>query len=372
MSFLKPDQPLLFDERKEHIKRQTSAIIPMRVVYPETQRTKIAREIEIGRRKVFESDGLLGIIESVEDAQYVARVMAKLKYGSSHILFNDLASGLYSAYTRKEGFAEEPCQLVDKETQQPVKTIFTLSHEAVFKLMLGPLVNDRGRAISGAGPVVSQIKDQIIPILRGEKVEPVACSSIQKTTRDGRKIEAAVFGKPIVIDKWTTSAVRIILDHYFFPIFESEVKASDKFLNQVAGLGAFLSFGRYILKKRGQNNFPQTPDAHKLILSIQAAFEMHGFAPGIVRENSLGRHNVTFRRTAIKDLRPEAMESNGRPNFKAFSKFVSSVGIMYRAALDETGIIEHLPPNVLIPATERGAEFPDDPRIVFVKVDCKK
>ncbi len=372
MSIFNPNQPPIFDESKEHIKRQTTAITPMRVVYPETQRSKIASEIEAGRRRAFESDGVLGLVESSEDAEYVARIMARLKYGSSHILFNDLASGLYSAYTRKETFAEEPRQLVDKETQRPVKTVFTLSHEGLFKLMLGPLVNDKGRAISGAGPVVSQLKDQILPILRGEEVEPIACSSIQKKGKDGQVIEAAVFGKPIVIDKWTSNAVRIMLDHYFFPILESDTRAGDKYLNQVAGLAAFLNFGRYLLRQTGKGGFPQTPDAHKLILSVQAAFEMQGFAPGIVRENSIGRHNVIFRRAAIKDLRPEAIESTGRPNFRAFSDFVSNVGQMYRAALDETGIEDQLPANVLIPATEKGAEFPTDQRVVFVKVDRKK
>ena len=371
MSIIDRDQLLLFDETKENIKRQTSSVIPVRVVYPEAVRSKVAAEIKSGKRAVFENNGVTGLIESRDDAEYVARIMAKLKYGSSHILFNDLASGLYSAYTRKEGFSEAR-QLVDKETGRPEKTLFTLSHEAIYKLMLGPLVNSNGRAISGAGPVVREIKDQILPILRGEQVEPTACATIQKVRPDGVRIEAAVFGKPIIIDKWSTSAARIMLDHYFFPILESDTIAGDKYLNQVAGLTAFLSFGRFLLRQRQGGSYPQTPDAHKLILSLQAAFEMRGFAPGIVKENSLGRANVTLRRTAVKDLRPEAVASTGRIDFRAFSDFVSRVGQMYRTALDETGIEAQLPHDVLIPATERGAEFPTNPRVVFIKVDKDK
>jgi len=373
MSIFNPTQPLLFDPNKEKIKRQTSSITPMRVVYPETQKHKVSSDIESGRKKAFESDGVLGLIETEEDAEYVARIMARLKYGSTHLLFNDLASGLYSALTRKEGFAEEPRQLVDKESQRPIKTVFTLSHEALYKLMLGPIVNDNGRAIMGAGPVVDQLKREITPILRGEESEPIACSSIHRRNSEGRLIEAAIFGKPIIIDKWSKNAVRILLDHYFFPIFESEIKADDKYLNQVAGLSAFLGFGRYILKQKGiKGSFPQTPDAHKLILSIQAACEMDGFAPGIVRQNSLGRNNVVLRRIAIRSLRPEAINSKGYPNFKEFSEFVSHVGQMYWEALEETGIKDQLPDNVMIPATSKGAEFPSDPRIVFIKVDRKK
>lgn len=372
MSLFNPKQPFLFDESKEHIRKQISAITPMSVVYPEAQRQKIADDIESGRRKVFESDGVMGLVSSKEDAAYLARVMARLKYGSNHILFNDLASGLYTAYTRKELFAEEPRRLIDQKTGKVVKTVFTLSHDAVFKLMMGPLVNEKGRAITGAGPVVGQIKDQILPILRGEEVEPIACCSIQRY-KDGKLIEAAVFGKPIIVDTWTTNAARIMLDNAFFPLLEYEAKAGDKYLNQVAGLGAFLSFGRYILKQQGEKGFPQTPDAHKLILSIQAAFEMQGFAPGIVRENRLGRNNVIFRRAAVQSLRPDAMASTGRINFKAFSDFVATVGRMYRAALDETGIEDQLPDKVLVPATDRGAEFPAyNKRIVFVKVDSAR
>jgi hypothetical protein len=347
----------------------------VRIAYPEVQRFNLANQIEEGKRKVFESDGVMGLIESEKEAQYLARIMAKLKYGSSNIYFNDLGSGLYTAYTRKEGFAEAPRQLIDKDTGRPEKTVFTLSHEAIFKLLLGPLVDNNGRAIHGAGPVVKTIKDQILPILRGEQSEPVACASIQRIRPDGTRIEAAVFGKPIIIDKWTTNAARIMLDHSFFPIFESEAKADDKYLNQVAGLGPFLSFGRYLLRERKGGSYPQTPDAHKLILSLQAAFEMAKFAPGIVRENSLGRFNVSLRRKAVKELRPEAVDSKGRIEWQAFSNFVSQVGQMYREALDETGIESQLPDKALIPATERGAEFPKEPelqKIVFVKVDRKK
>jgi len=372
-------QPLLFDPSKENIKRQTSAITPVRVAYPEAQRHNLADQIAAGKRKVFEQDGVTGLIESQEDAEYLARVMARLKYGTSNLLFNDLATGLYTAHTRGEQFAEVRT-LVDSETGKPEKTVFTLSHEAIYKLVMGPIVNAHGRAIAGAGPVVDEIKKQIMPILRGEMVEPTAAASINRKLADGTTVSALIFGKPIIIDKWSPYAARILLDHGFFPMLEDEMTAGDKYLNQVAGLSGFLNFGRYLLRQRSKGHehresYPQTADAHRLILSLQGAFEMRSFAPGIVKENSLGRNNVSLRRTAVKELRPEAVNSQGRINFREFSDFVSQVGRMYRAALDETGIEDQLNEKTLIPATEKGAEFPSTPgleRVVFVKVDRKK
>jgi len=81
------EQALLnFDISKENIPRQITAIVPTRNIHTETGRSRIAQEIEDGKRKpyskriAFELEGVKGLINREQDALLVAASIARYKY----------------------------------------------------------------------------------------------------------------------------------------------------------------------------------------------------------------------------------------------------------------------------------------------------
>lgn len=369
-----------FDRDQEKIGRQYSVVYPVRTVYPETQRYKLAEQVRRRERQFIES-GVTGLVESPEDAEAVAMVVAKLKYGAHHALFHDLGVGIYTALTRPNSPVQfyDVRHLRDTKSGKIEKTVVTISGEGIVKLALGPLVNDNGRAITGAGPIVGEQKDRLREVLTGKRAEPIAAASITRKREDGSKIDAIVYGKPIVIDKFTTNdAFAIALDHSFFPVIETDgsIKAKELHVHHVAGLFAVASFGAYILKKKAwsadeRESLPTAPEVHKLLLYLQAAAEMTVFAPTVVQQSN-DRFNFRFRRkTTIRELRPGAINSQGRIRWSEFSQFVANGGRIYGTAIDELGILDQLHPDTLVPATDKGAEFPDhvNKEIVYIKAD---
>jgi len=371
----RPIAPLTeFDKTKENIGRQYSVAYPLRTVYPETQREKIALEVKINERKFFEQ-GVTGVVESQEDVQLLATTLARLKYGADHTLFHDLGVNIHTALTRpndKTSFYDVR-YLRDDATGKIEKTAVTISLEGITKLTLGPLVNDKGRAITGAGPVVKEQKKRLHELLYGHRAEPVAGASFN-ITKDKKIKKGVIYGKPIIIDKFTKDAFVILLDNTFFPVMENDKKNKIKelYLHHVAGLSSVIAFGRYLLRQEKKGSYPQTPEVHKALLYLQAASEMQKFAPSIIRSQGNGRYNFVFRRgSTISELRPEAKRSDGYIDYREFSNFISNVGRIYATALTKLDIFDHLHERTLVPSIEKGAEFPDNINkdVVYIKAD---
>lgn len=360
-----------FEKAKEKIPRQYSVVYPIRTVWPETRKNEIAEQVRNKEREFLES-GVTALVKSDKDTEDLALTVARMKYGVNNVLFHDLGVGLHTALTKpNNGVSFYNLDHLKTNDGKIVKTVVTVSLDGLFKLALGPLVDDNGRAITGAGPVVKDMKDRLKRILYTQEPEPVAAATL--TNKQGKKV--VIYGRPLIVDKFRADAFHIQIDHYFFPMIEHNegTKIKEIHLHHVAGLASVLSFGRYLLNTGSgkKEDYPKTPDAHKLLLYMQAAAEMTKFAPSVIKQQGDGRYNFVFRRgTAVKDLRPSAVNSEGRIRFGDFSSFVAKTGTMYRAALEELDIIKELHPKTLVPATARGAEFPKElPEIVYIKAE---
>ena len=192
--------------------------------------------------------------------------------------------------------------------------------------------------------------------------------------------EAIVEGEPVRIYRKVSGArdaLIIDLDYFFFPAIETdgELRMKDQYLHQVAGLTSFLQLGSKI-QSRGKKQGIGVLTARKIMLAAQAAFELWTFAPGIVKENQSGRFNISLRRQAVGDLYPSAVDKGtGRIRFKEFSDAVSLAGQYFNNAIEATEIKDELLKHekILIPAIEKGAEFPEEhPQIVYIKADSAK
>ena len=365
-----------FDKKNEKIPRQYSVVYPIRTVYPETQRNKLSDEVR-KKERAFLKAGVSALVKSEKDVETLALTIAKLKYGANHTLFHDLGVGIHTGITRPNSNISffDVRHFKDDSTGKIAKTVVTVSLEGLYKLALGPLVNNNGRAISGAGPVVKEQKKRLSHILYGEIAEPIAAASVN--TPNGKKV--VIYGKPIIIDKFHKDAFHLQLDNYFFPVVETEdaLKMRELHLHHVAGLSSVLSFGRYLLNfgKGRKGDYPETPEAHKVLLYLQAACEMYYFAPGVVKKQAEGRYNFVFRKKpTVKELRPDAIRADGYIRWKDFSTFIAKTGIMYGTALKQLDILDHLHPKTLVPATDKGAQFPKDisDQIVYIKADTVK
>lgn len=375
-----------FDVSREKIRRQIRSVTPVRIVYGETARNYLEEQVKSKERqlKIIE-EGVTGAIDTVEDAQLVAQVFASLKYGVQNAVFSDLGVGLYTAYTTDPNvFWEEPqtSYFFDPETEErkPDRTIFTVSWEGVYKLLFGPLVNDRGIAVAGAGPVVNELKKKVKPALLGVEAEPLAMASVNLPTNE----KISFIGKPITLVAYNNSAVRISVDHTFYPLAltDDQHKARTKFLHAPAGLTAVLALGARLRRNRAKGSpgdlepTPQVQVARRLILTAQAAYEMDAFAPGITTKNRKGRFNIILRRHVIGDLFPETAKPSlkGKFRYGAAIRKTGAIGDMYQRAIDELGILHDLDDRTIILANRSAAEFPEtdvDPHqnAIFIKGD---
>ena len=378
---------LNFDRSKENIPRQITAIVPTRNIHTETGRTRIAQDVKDGLRKpfskktAFELEGVKGLIEREEDALLVAASIARYKYSVNNAYISDIGAGLYTMITTGKGLYD--CkELVTRDfktkREDKVGARVIISLDTLYKAAFGALVNDNGRAIHGAGEIVEEAKVKIMPIIDGKVPMPRAYASIQKVDRKtGETIEAVIEGEPIRVYRKVSGArdaLIVDLDYFFFPAIErgESLIAGDLYIHQVAGLTSFLQLGAKIHREGKKTGSIDVTTARKIILSAQAAYELRYFAPDIVKENQSGRINISLRRGAVGDLYPSAISSQGRIRFKEFSDAVSLAGQYYNKAIEATGIRDELIKRrkIIIPATERGAEFPQEhPQIVYIKAD---
>ena len=385
------EQDLLnFDKTKENIPRQITAIVPTRNIHTETGRTRIAQDVKDGIRKpfskrtAFELEGVRGLIEREADALLVAASIARYKYSVNNAFISDIGAGLYTMITNGKGLYD--CkELVTRDLktkrEEKVGARVIISLETLYKAAFGALVNDNGRAIHGAGEIVEEAKEKIIPIIDGKVPMPRAYASIQKIDRKtGETIEAVIEGEPIRVYRKASGArdaLIVDLDYFFFPAIEKgeSLTAGDLYIHQVAGLTVFLQLGAKIHRGGKKTQSIDVTTARKIILSAQAAYELRYFAPDIVKENQRGRINISLRRGAVRDLYPSAVSSQGYIRYKEFSEAVSLAGQYYNKAIEATGIKDELirKGNIIIPATEKGAEFPkEQPLIVYIKADKAK
>jgi hypothetical protein len=364
--------------------------VPTRNIHTETGRSRIAQEIEDGKRRpfskrnAFELEGVKGLIERKEDALLVAASIARYKYSANNAFISDIGAGLYTMITNGKGLYD--CkELVTRDLktgkEDKVGARVIISLDTLYKAAFGALVNDNGRAIHGAGEIVEEAKEKIMPIIDGKVPMPRAYASVQKTDRKtGETIEAVIEGEPIRVYRKVSGArdaLIVDLDYFFFPAIEKGdiLKACDLYIHQVAGLTSFLQLGAKIQRGGNKSGSIDVTTARKIILSAQAAYELRFFAPDIVKENQSGRINISLRRGAVGDLYPSAISSQGRIRFKEFSDAVSLAGQYYNKAIEATGIKDELIKRgkIIIPATERGAEFPKEhPQIVYIKADKVK
>jgi len=404
------EQALLkFDKTKENIPRQITAAVCTRPLYPEVVKGYIADKINnkdydniyLSQQKRFEIEGIKGYIEKNEDALLVAGSLARYKYSVNNAYISDIGAGLHSMVTTQgEGLFEwHELQSINMKTNEVEKTgaRIILSTDTLRKAMFGPLVDHNGRAIHGAGDIVGEAWDKIQPFLDGKVPMPRAYASIHKniyqTNEKGKLLkdkngkfifshtaEAIVEGEPVRIYRKVSGArdaLIIDLDYFFFPAIETdgELRMKDQYLHQVAGLTSFLQLGSKI-QSRGKKQGIGVLTARKIMLAAQAAFELWTFAPGIVKENQSGRFNISLRRQAVGDLYPSAVDKGtGRIRFKEFSDAVSLAGQYFNNAIEATEIKDELLKHekILIPAIEKGAEFPEEhPQIVYIKADSAK
>ena len=366
------DEPLTnFNARRERIGRQTSVVYPVRNVYGETRRHELADDIRSGASR-YADVGVRDVIHrSPAEAAAIAMIVAKLKYGARHAQYHDLGTGLYSALTRpSSGIQFHDVQHLRNDSGQIKKTAVTISREGLEKIVFGPLVNDQARAVTGAGPVVKELRKSFHSVLYGAEPEPFAAASVM--TERGQIV---IHGRPITVNKFHGDVFLIELDNAFFPLIQNadgELRArNEPYIHSVAGLYGVWAFGAWLQKQRGDTGIPQAPDAHKTLLYLQAASEVRTFAPSVVQKQGNGRYNFTFRRMpTVRELRPSCVSSEGYVRYAEFSRFISGVGRAYLAAIQKLGILNDLHPHVLIPATDKGAQFPpENDEIVYVKAE---
>lgn len=391
-----------FDASKENIPRQITSIVSLRETWGTTQRKTLSQQIKNKERIPFKSpeskfdiNGITGVIERQEDALKVAAIIAGFKYTVKNHYLSDIGAGLYTMLTQKQGLYDVreigTRDKTGKFEATGARIICSLS--TLYKAAFGALVNHNGNAIDGAGEIIHEAKKHIMPIINGETPMPRAYASIYKNEqqKDGthKEIKAVIEGEPIRVYRKISGArdaLIIDLDYYFFPCRVTNdlfaVKKGEMFIHRVAGQTVFLQLGS-ILTNKGKKRSPIDIDtAIKILTAAQAGFEMSFFAPGIVKENYSGRVNISLRRQIIPNLYPSAVEPKTQYiNFKKFSEAVSLTGHYFNRAMEHTNIKDELlkiknkegHPLILIPAEDKGAEFPKNlPGTVYIKADKLK
>lgn len=367
----------LFDKSKENIRRQVRASTPIRIVYGEAAKKYVEGQVINNERKLIINKGVRGIIEDEDDAALVAQVFANLNYSIENAVFADMGTGLYTAYSQDPNvFYDVETSYFNGDKNRPDRTRFTLSWEGVYKVLFGPLVDDNGRAVTGAGPIVNELKKRVKPALLGVESEPIALASIN--TPDGEQV--SFVGKPITLVAYNDRAVQVSVDHMFYPLLttEDKFKTKEKFLHTPAGLTGLLALGAR--ERRGEGIWtPQTQVSRRLILTAQAAYEMHRFAPGITKKTRQGRIDIVLRRHVISELFPEVSKPSmkGKVRYGEAIRKVGAIGDVYRRGIEKLGILDQLHDATFLLADRSAAEFPGEDvdhnqNAVFIKGDPVK
>jgi hypothetical protein len=376
-----------YDPQSDTVKKQITAIIPYRNAWPETQKNRTAAEVRMRDRTAWEifvdDDGLPEVRRDDRSPDIVAQAIAQYRYTVQHGHWADLGAGLYTMVTNDACLYDYFVNIKRDRHGNERITSFTIitSLQTLFKATFGPLLHDNGRAIHGAGDIVESGKRQIMGILTGQIPEPHAYTSINRRYDDGSQIRSVIRGKPITLYQSISGerdAVALDLDCLFYPISERRgggLKTDDLFLHTVAGLTSVLQFGAKLHRLHTGERAINADIARRIILSAQAAYELGRHSTHIVKTTRSGRVNIAIKREAVRELYPAAVDSTGWIRFKQFSDAVAAAGQCYRHALEATGIMDTLAQrdDILIPATEKGAEFPEDrPGVVYIKADTAK
>jgi len=391
-----------FDASKEKIPRQITSIVSLREIWGTTQRRNLSAQVrnkeaipfKAPERK-FDINGITGVIERQEDALKIAAIIAGYKYKIKNHYLSDIGAGLYTMLTQKQGLYDVR-EIGTRDRQgnfEPTGARIICSLSTLYKAAFGSLVNHNGNAIDGAGDIIHEAKKHIIPIINGTAPMPRAYASIYKNEKqkDGtfKEIKAVIEGEPIRVYRKISGArdaLIIDLDYFFFPCRVTndlfKVKKGEMFIHRVAGQTCFLQLGSRIANKGTARSPIDIDTVIKILTTAQAGFEMGYFAPGIIKENNSGRVNISIRRQAVKDLYPAAVDRpSGWIRFKQFSDAVSLTGQYFNRAMEFTGIKDELlkikdksgHPLILIPAEDKGAEFPIElPGTVYLKADKLK
>lgn len=363
-----------YKNNEEHITPRTFSINPLRKVYGEVRLQSVKESIFSGNAVLHDRDsekehrfnqkGIIGLIETDSDAEYVTSSMAKLKYSIENGFFDDLGNALWTAFTQGDIF-KDVRHLIDSKSEKIARTLFTISKEGIYKLIFGNMVTEKGFGVSGVRDIVHTAKEEYInPLFFGGKPAPVAVASIKLAGRE----PFAIYGRPIVVRAWNKDIAQIEVDHAFYPIAKKGkgfiVKGGH--INQVSGLTAFQMLGTRLAKEQNQGIFiPDAKSGRRLINTAQSAYEMNRFAKGylVKEQKSQNRVDVKLARgegnVNIRNLYPSCVRPNGYVNYAEFIKFANGVALAYRAALDALGIRDELNENVLIPCVDKAAYFPD-------------
>lgn len=415
MSEKLPKKIAEFSKDKENVKRQITCIRPVRELYPEAGKRLISEGlasrnikgfVDTTKQMIFDQEGMLGVIETQDEALQLASAIAMYNYSINNLLVSDLAAGLYTMATTNAGLYDA---MISYDSEgNPLSLYITTSRETIWKALFGPLVNDNGYGLPGTNDILRDAKKRIMPLLTGTENTPYAFASVYKEGKNGREtIKAVIKGRPLsikyglmtarrdkrglpIIDNSKVDALTIELDLFFYPAKVGgnggPITANDKFMHQVAGLTSFLQFGsRYVdeyLKTNTDIAGYLTPERRpdimtmrKIFLAENTAFQLGRLYPGIVKESSSGRMNVVLRRAAVKDIYPSAYRiRNDRDyyDFKLFSDAVAHTGRALNTAINMTGIRDQLRANgrIYVPTTDKGAEFPEyADKVVLLKMD---
>lgn len=376
---------------KEKIGRQINIVNPIRQVWPLARKKDIERKIRDGRiTPVIRRRGVLDAVRTDEERAEVLNIVGKLKYGADNMLMSDLGAAINSNSThpnpnnRAEFYNQT--DVVNRDGNV-LSTSVVMSREGAIKLALGPLVDSSGRAITGAGKTVKKCRERLESLLMMKVPPPVAMTTMNL---NGELLSA--MAPPVHISEIAFSKrplYKIVIDRRFFPVQDKPEKGrvvKDLYVHQVAGLYSVLRFGSRVLGKR-----LHAEHAYKVVMYLQAAMDVKAFAPGILRRLANGRYDLCFREEStvkslvktdcevkedIQWLKSRLYNNNGRLLFQRFSEFIANCGQMYMAAINELGILEQLNDNILIPATDKGAQYyrsdPETPELLYLKAQKVK
>lgn len=386
------DQMLMnFDHKKEKIPRQITASTSLCETHGKVNRINLSKDIEKKERSAYtQVEGKLKVISTENDLLEVARIFARYKYALANHYISDIGAGLYTMLTNNQGLIE-PSEIYQKDSKgnmKPVGVRIMCSAATICKAAFGPLVNKNANGLDGTGDIIKEAKKIIKPILYGDAPLPQCISSIQNNI-NGHQIKAVIMGYPFRIIKHhrgANDAFLLELDYSFFPCkFKNNrysVSQGQPYIQKVAGQTAFLQLGKQLLKK--EKDFSDIPHVGidtsvKVMTCAQGIYELNHFIPGIVRENASGRTNLMFRRNAAINIYPSCYnKKEDKISYKKFSNAVALVGQYFDKAMKQTGIKDDLlkikskdgKSPILIPATDKGAEFPGNyPNYAYLKVD---
>lgn len=301
-------------------------------------------------------------------------------------VWQDLCAGIYKQLTTGNTFLDfQETFIKDEATGRQKTNNYTviMTFPQILKCAFGGLVDKDGVFLRGYSELLKNTTyKELLEIFTHKKAEPsLLAYKAEKHEETGEIIPAILMQyTPLHIRAIANGLFQVELEPFFFPLYIKDgkpLKASERFLTQIAGAYSLCVVGRNILASQTNTSQPRATTAFRYYSIMQGAYQYQNIM-GIKIEQGQNRINIRVNKKGMIDLFPtQTPVKNGKRKFyfDEIKQQASNCGKIIRTGLEGTGLLKELAyssnaDSLFIPAIDKPVQYLKEyDKALIVKAD---